>query len=436
MSHATAPRGHKRKAEETLQPPSKTAKRQALLTTRQKLPIWPQRSSLCAKLQKSNILLLVGETGSGKSTQLPQFLLDQPWCSHAVAVTQPRRVAAISLAQRVADEMGSTLGRQSPASRVGYSVRFDQNVGKGTRVKYLTDGMLVNEMLADPWLREYSCVVVDEAHERSVNCDLILGFLVRMLGDAEGMRRERGGRALKVVVMSATLDSGGLREFLERRLAGSADRSPELVKDTDLEDESEWSGFESDAGDEGAINGHKASSPVVTTEHVPGRQYPVTTSYLAQPADDVYTTAVDHIIAFHTKEPLPGDILVFLTGQEDVESVCALLAEKAATLPPQVPKLLILPLYAALGPAQQQAVFQPTPKGTRKVIVSTNIAESSVTIPGIRIVVDNGLVKVKEHRSQLGLDSLLVKSISKSAAIQRKGRAGREGTFEISKQLL
>ena len=179
--------------------------------------------------------------------------------------------------------------------------------------------------------------------------------------------------------------------------------------------------------DEMPVKAATHSQPCVDIERVPGRQHPVTTTYLPEPVDDVYTKVTEQVIKFHTHEPLPGDILVFLTGQEDVESVCTMVNEQAATLPLQVPKLLILPFYAALGPSQQQAVFQSTPKGARKIIISTNIAESSVTIPGIRIVVDNGLVKIKEHRSTLGLDSLLVKPISKSAAIQRKGRAGREG---------
>ena len=216
MSRDADSKGQKRRTDQTSAQPGsgRQAKRQALLQERQKLPIWTKRQSICQKLQKSDVLILAGETGSGKSTQLPQFLLEQPWCTKSIAITQPRRVAAISLASRVAEEMGSTLGKQSPASRVGYSVRFDQNVAPGTRVKYLTDGMLVNEMLADPWLREYSCVVVDEVHERSVNCDLILGFLRRMMEQPEAMRRE-WGEALKVVVMSATVDVKGLQDFFE-----------------------------------------------------------------------------------------------------------------------------------------------------------------------------------------------------------------------------
>lgn len=193
--------------------------------------------------------------------------------------------------------------------------------------------------------------------------------------------------------------------------------------------EDSWSGINSDVESDDS----EEKSMLVAEEYVPGRQYSVTTTYLERPAEDVYDEATRHVIAFHTKEPLPGDILVFMTGQEDVESVRSLVEEKAASLPSNVPKLLTLPLYAALGPSQQRAVFESTPKNVRKVIISTNIAESSVTIPGIRIVIDNGLVKVKEHRNALGLDSLLVKPISKSAAIQRQGRAGREGPGKCSR---
>ncbi|KAL9058269.1 MAG: hypothetical protein Q9162_001868 [Coniocarpon cinnabarinum] len=431
-------------------------KRRTLLSHRENLPIWSYQDSITAKLRDSSVLLLGAETGSGKSTQLPQFLLSQPWCTKLVAVTQPRRVAAISLAQRVAQEMGTTLGKQSPASRVGYSVRFDQNVGAGCRVKYLTEGMLVNEWLRDPWLKVYSCVVLDEVHERSVAGDLCLGLLGRMLEEREEMMRRRGGQKLKVrsdaciqghliglsdphtnlsiqvVVMSATLDSDEIQHFFEERLSGRSRTDQDTaVKDSD-ESTSSWSGFSDDEAESPSQCTPTHQKPPgnasqVTAEHVPGRQHPVELTYLPAPVDDVYDAAVEHALSFHLKEPLPGDILIFLTGQEDVESVCSMLVEKSVELPPQVPKLLILPLYAALGPSQQQAVFHPTPRHARKIIVSTNIAESSVTIPGIRIVVDNGLVKVKEHRSSLGLDSLLVKPISKSAAIQRMGRAGREG---------
>src|SRR5215469_8006024 len=178
-------------------------KKDALLAVRRKLPIWPHANKIRESLHYKDVLLLVGETGSGKSTQVPQFLLDEPWCKQGgcIAITQPRRVAAISLARRVAEEMGTPLGSASPASKVGYSVRFDNSTSPSTRIKFLTEGMLLQEMLRDPWLEQYDVVVVDEVHERSVNVDLILGFLRNIItGDLAG----RKGRRLKVVVMSAT----------------------------------------------------------------------------------------------------------------------------------------------------------------------------------------------------------------------------------------
>ena len=159
--------------------------------------------------------MLSGETGSGKSTQLPQFLLSAKWRKHRIAVTQPRRVAAINLARRVAQELGTPVGKSSPAARVGYSVRFDDNVGKSNEIKFLTEGMLLQEMLKDPGLGEYDVVVVDEVHERSVNVDLILGFLRNLvLGQGQGGKK-RKGRQLKVVVMSATADTERLSEFFD-----------------------------------------------------------------------------------------------------------------------------------------------------------------------------------------------------------------------------
>jgi len=485
----------------TRQPPLNPGlkdKANALLRFRKELPIWSHAQEIRDGLRSKNVLLLVGETGSGKSTQVPQFLIDELWCRpHSVtitqhevtetvrvggciAVTEPRRVAAITLARRVAEEMGTPLGSSSPASKVGYSVRFDNSTSPSTRIKFLTEGMLLQEMLRDPWLRQYSAVIVDEVHERGINVDLVMGFLRNMLaGNNEG----RGGLPLKVAVMSATADLEGLNAFFADVYGLEQNRRRKEVTDTIVsqqnghknntarDSDSEWSGISSpsnDARDHAAskertlgrnvkpavphcttnvetkvvyseaysknsadeaisIAGFTtASSAHVSICHIKGRQYPVQTIYAPQSVADFVDAALRTIFQIHYKEPLPGDILVFLTGQETVESLEELIKEYALGLGPEVPKLLVLPLFAALPQAAQQRVFQPTPPKTRKVILATNIAETSVTVSGVRFVVDCGKSKIKQFRTRLGLDSLLVKPISKSAATQRKGRAGRE----------
>ena len=466
----------------------------ALQAVRKGLPIWPHADDIRQGLRAKDVTLLVGETGSGKSTQVPQFLIDEPWCrpqsirlaesgtsvkfnvGGCIAISEPRRVAAITLARRVAEEMGTPLGSSSPASKVGYSVRFDNSTSPSTRIKFLTEGMLLQEMLRDPWLRQYSAVIVDEVHERGSNVDLVMGFLRNMVfGGKEG----RGGIPLKVAIMSATADMEGLLKFFEDGFVSS--KSAESVEIEDKghlgdfltihdqeEDESEWSGISSLSDSQSVVtrrkikdhldlkhNGHHSNgeannmpstdilgeraveslasihiasgrSSHVSTCHIEGRQYPVKIIYSPEPVQDYVDAAVRTIFQIHYKEPLPGDILVFLTGQETVESLEKLVEEYALGMSAELPKLLALPLFAALPQASQERVFRPAPSKTRKVILATNIAETSVTVSGVRFVVDCGKSKIKQFRSRLGLDSLLVKPISKSAAIQRKGRAGRE----------
>ncbi|QSS61394.1 ATP-dependent RNA helicase Prh1 [Histoplasma capsulatum] len=438
----------------------------ALYHVRKQLPIFSYGDEIRRNLQRNDVLLLVGETGSGKSTQVPQFLVDEEWAQArtvkvapttmneksksqtksangdhdpphkesdvkditvggCIAITQPRRVAAVSLARRVADEMGTPLGNSSPASKVGYSVRFNSSTSPNTKIKFLTEGMLLQEMLTDPWLTKYSAVVVDEVHERGVNVDLILGFL-RLI--VSGKNEGRGGLPLKVVVMSATADMESLLSFFGEGLKQREDRGADSG--------SEWNGkSDEDTNcemDKVKHNNYKPSDGVtpspskdISVCHIKGRQYPVKVIYSPEPVHDFVDAALQTIFQIHMKEPLPGDVLVFLTGQETVESLEALVNEYALTMDPALPKVQVLPLFAALPQAAQQRVFIPAHR-TRKVIISTNIAETSVTVTGVRYVVDCGKAKMKQFRARLGLDSLLVKPISKSAAIQRKGRAGRE----------
>ncbi|PGH18985.1 hypothetical protein AJ79_00018 [Helicocarpus griseus UAMH5409] len=429
-----------------------------LYQSRKELPIFPSADEIRKHLQRNDIMLLVGETGSGKSTQVPQFLVDEKWArpkcvkvpsssmtakkkspvrsgkddsdgssaekkatmkdvtiGGCIAITQPRRVAAVSLARRVADEMGTPLGNSSPASKVGYSVRFDSSTSPNTKIKFLTEGMLLQEMLTDPWLTKYSAVVVDEVHERGVNVDLILGFLRNM---ASGKKEGRGGVPLKVVVMSATADMESLLGFFGDGLKKHGEKVTSSAEDGSLKTES--------GNNKGNATSQEDSSKDVSVCHIKGRQYPVKVIYSPEPVHDFVDAALKTIFQIHMKEPLPGDILVFLTGQETVESLEALVNEYAVGMDPALPKVQVLPLFAALPQAAQQRVFIPAPPRTRKIILSTNIAETSVTVSGVRYVIDCGKAKMKQFRTRLGLDSLLVKPISKSAAIQRKGRAGRE----------
>lgn len=298
-------------------------KRDELQPVRMALPIWPQAEPIRHALRRNNVLVLTGETGSGKSTQVPQFLASEPWCTKTIAITQPRRVAAISLARRVADEMGSLFGSQSPAARVGYSVRFDNATGPNTKIKFLTEGMLLQEMLRDPSMSQYSAVIVDEVHERSVNVDLILGFLRNLVSDMarDGKKRKA---PLKVVVMSATADVKGLVRFFADGLPSPSGSANGTLDVPSTQNKAEPNPLATDQ---------------ISTCFVEGRQYPVKTIYLPQPTLDWTESSLKLIFQIHYKEPLPGDILVFLTGQEVIEGLEKLVNDYAEGMDKEIPKV-------------------------------------------------------------------------------------------------
>jgi len=289
--------------------------------------------------------------------------------------------------------------------------------------------MLLQEMLRDPKMSQYNCIIVDEVHERSINVDLLLGFLKQLLAE-----RRRGRNPLKVVVMSATADVETISNFFSKSAPQTNGHSTP-VPGTDTEDNTaeassaaSWQGIADDeaGAPNDEVNASNDTKSSVNICHVEGRQHPVKTTYLPQPTEDVIDTALQRIFKIHCGEPMPGDVLVFMTGQETIQNLQKLLEELAENLTRDFPKLLVLPLFAALSQTAQQRIFEPAPPNTRKVILSTNIAETSVTVPGVRYVVDTGKAKIKKFRNQIGLDSLLVKPISQSSADQRKGRAGRE----------
>ncbi len=347
-----------------------------ILKVRRDLPVHQQRNDFLKMFHSSQILVLVGETGSGKTTQVPQFVLydDMPnLVGKQVGITQPRRVAAMSVAARVADEMDVGLGEE-----VGYSIRFENKTSDRTILKYMTDGMLLREAMEDHDLNKYSCIILDEAHERTLATDILMG----MIKDLCQRRKD-----LKLIIMSATLDAVKFQNYFN-------------------------------------------SAPLLA---IPGRTYPVEIYYTPEFQRDYLDAAIRTVLQIHATEK-EGDILLFLTGEDEIEQACDKIQLEADQLIREegCGPLKVYPLYGSLPPYQQQKIFEPAPKPFksngrpgRKVIVSTNIAETSLTIDGIVYVVDPGFSKQKVYNPRIRVESLLVSPISKASAQQRAGRAGR-----------
>jgi pre-mRNA-splicing factor ATP-dependent RNA helicase DHX15/PRP43 len=347
-----------------------------ILQGRRDLPVHKQRQEFLDKYHSTQILVFVGETGSGKTTQIPQYVVydELPHLTgKLIACTQPRRVAAMSVAQRVADEMDVTLGEE-----VGYSIRFEDMTGPKTMLKYMTDGMLLREAMHDHEMSRYSCIILDEAHERTLATDILMALLKQI-----SMRRPD----LKIIIMSATLDAQKFQKYFN-------------------------------------------DAPLLA---VPGRTHPVEIFYTPEPERDYVEAAIRTVLQIHASEP-EGDILLFLTGEDEIEDACRKISLEADELMREVDAgpLAVYPLYGTLPPHQQQRIFDKAPapirKGGRpgrKVIISTNIAETSLTIDGIVYVVDPGFSKQKIYNPRIRVESLLVSPISKASAQQRAGRAGR-----------
>ncbi len=419
-------------------------------TSVQSLPVNAARSAIEDAIKSHEAVVIVGETGSGKTTQVPQFLLKQGVVAEGrfarVAVTQPRRVAAISVAERVASEVGCSVAEPRTHTHkgpladqgnhlVGYRVRFADATRRSTRLVFCTDGMLLREAQLDPQLLHYDVVILDEAHERGLNTDILFAVVKRAIAARRG-----SARPLRTVIMSATLNVDKFAKY---------------------------------------FNAHSLE--------VPGRQFPVSIHFLCKPVADPVDAAVSTVLQLHCErsvqalrqqvargwqgvvsatqpvQPLTqlslaetGDILVFLSGRDDIETAERLLLSRwgslcdawnellAKTLTEQqaagmgdsqldalngmrglLPRLQTVPLYAALSPARQMRAFEAAPPGVVKVILATNIAETSITIPGIRTVIDTGYVKVRTYIPGAVADTLLPEPVSQAQAAQRAGRAGR-----------
>ncbi|CAH8463982.1 unnamed protein product [Schistosoma turkestanicum] len=380
-----------------------------LLQTRQSLPVWKHKDVLIDTIMKSEHCVIVGSTGSGKTTQIPQFLYEKNLTNGGIiAITQPRRVAAISIALRVADEMNRGPVGIGP---VGYSVRFeDVSSEQSTHLRYMTDGMLLREAILDPNLSRYRFIILDEAHERSLNTDILFGVVLSAAKrraklhsnhtliphKLNGIRKDIQNNKkflplLKIIVMSATIDPTPFLNFLGQ------DRTQVV--------------------------------------YIEGRQHPIKILNVSQSLLDYVAHAASVCLRIHNSKnsPLNRGILIFLTGEEEIMRCCSLIKQLHHSTnrnhqinSTKTNELVVFPLFSSLPQVQQLKALNFSDHNVRKVIVSTNLAETSITIPGIRYVIDCGRAKIKDWDPKTGFECFRVQWISKGQAWQRSGRAGRE----------
>ncbi len=324
------------------------------------LPICARRAEIVGAIRSHQVVIITGETGSGKTTQIPKMCIEAGrGLDGAIGCTQPRRIAAVTVAGRIAEEMEEPLGRS-----VGYKIRFDERAGRDPWVKVMTDGIFLMELHSDPLLRRYDTIMIDEAHERSLNIDFSLGILRSLLP-----RR----RDLKLVITSATLDSEKFSKAF-------------------------------------------GNAPIM---EVSGRLFPVEVRYEPPESgpdpEDSYIEAAVKAVDGIVSESSRGDILIFMPTEQDINETCEILQGRKA--------YDVLPLYSRLSWADQRRIFSAADR--RKIVVATNIAETSITIPGIKYVIDTGLARISRYNTRSRSTSLPVADISRSSADQRKGRCGR-----------
>ncbi|MFO0871906.1 MAG: ATP-dependent RNA helicase HrpA [Pirellulales bacterium] len=350
------------------------------LTYDESLPVAARRQEIAAALASHQVIVICGETGSGKSTQVPKICLESGrGTAGMIGHTQPRRIAARSIAARLAEELGAT-----GSSRVAYKIRFSDMTREETSVKLMTDGVLLAETLHDRFLDRYDTLILDEAHERSLNIDLLIGLLTKLLP-----RRPD----LKLVLMSATIDADRFAEHFARHSGSSGPRGP------------------------------RREVPVIRVE---GRSYPVDICYrppVLEPdqVEPDHCRAVSQVLAeIETLER--GDVLVFLPTERDIHDATRTLRGHPAVQDGQTE---LLPLYARLSAREQRRIFQPSPR--RRIVLATNVAESSLTVPGIRYVIDTGLARISRYATRSQVQRLPIEPVSQASADQRAGRCGRVG---------
>ena len=372
------------------------------------LPIYQNKQEILnlIKNPEISVLIIMGETGCGKTTQVPKILYENfPLDNQMICITQPRRIAAISISERVAEEMDSKIG-----DLVGYSVRFKEKMSKRTKIKFVTDGMLVRECILDKKLSKYKYIILDEIHERSIHTDILMMICKDLI-----INKKRND--LKLIIMSATLDPKKFMEYFNTEALIKIQGRKFPIKVYNISEEKEE-------------NIYNNKNNITIEKKIENDYYDLISKYI-----DRCLNCILQIILSQNEQDKTGDILVFLPGQEDIEDLQELLKSKKEEINSLLPngnniEYKVLPLFGSLPSNLQLKIFRPIKnkkgKNIRKIILSTNIAETSLTIKNIKYIIDSGFFKMRKFYHKLNIDTLKVTKISKNSALQRAGRAGRE----------